>query len=97
MNYMSSFHGVKFTSTPQKLIDLADKLGAWCDEYNTGEDKTNFDFSFMTDEGTPFFVYDWKEYRQLHLDEVVEWHIGTENTIESIEARDYIATQLKSI
>ena len=92
---MSSFHGVTFTTSPQKLMDLADELGAWCEDCNTGEDKTNFDFSFMTEDGMPFFVYDWKEYRSLHVDESVDWHIGAESTIGSIEAKDYILNQLK--
>ena len=29
-----------------------------------------------TEDGEPFTVYDWKEYRPLPEDEVIEWHIG---------------------
>jgi hypothetical protein len=29
-----------------------------------------------TESGDVFTVYDWKEYRPLEEDEVIEWHVG---------------------
>lgn len=72
----SSFHGDTITTTPAKLIALAKKLGASYYDGNDGEDKTNFDFSFQTDSGTYFTVYDWKEYRKLNVNNPVEFHVG---------------------
>ena len=69
----TSFYGVGFSATPQKLIDL------FPDSFhmqNDGEDKTNFDFTLETKDGNVFTIYDWKYYRPLEMDEVVEWHIG---------------------
>lgn len=74
----TSFHHTTIVATPKELIDLAESLGAHYHFGNTGEDKTNFDFDFETDDGIYFTVYDWKEYRVLNLDKNVTWHIGGE-------------------
>jgi len=75
----TSFHHVTIITTPRKLMDLADKIGATYYAGNDGEDKTNFDFDFETEDGVYFTVYDWKEYRILDLDKTVEFHIGGES------------------
>jgi len=94
----TSFHHTVIHTTPQKLIKLAERIGAEYYDQNTGDDKTNFDFEFDTKDGTYFTVYDWKEYRELGYDEIVEFHIGTDDPADSIkalaaleEALDYIA------
>jgi hypothetical protein len=43
---------------------------------NDGQDKVNFDWDMETDKGDIFTVYDWKEYRTLNENEMIEWHIG---------------------
>ena len=43
---------------------------------NDGSDKTNFDWEMETNNGDVFTVYDWKEYRILKEDEIIQWHIG---------------------
>jgi hypothetical protein len=72
----TSFHGTTIHTTPQKLIDLAENLGADYEDNNNGRDKCNFDFVFENSNGKVFTVYDWKEYRPLGLNETVEFHIG---------------------
>jgi hypothetical protein len=56
--------------------DLRNVLGQPKFESNDGQDKCNFDWIMETEDGDVFTVYDWKEYRQLAEDEVIEWHIG---------------------
>jgi hypothetical protein len=46
---------------------------------NDGEDKVNFEWEMETDDGDVFTVYDWKEYRSLNENEMIEWHIGGHN------------------
>ncbi len=72
----SSFHDTIVTTTPSKLIALAEHLGTDYCNHNTGDDKTNFDFEFQTTDGIYFTVYDWKEYRTLSLNEYIDFHIG---------------------
>jgi hypothetical protein len=69
----TSFHDHTFTAT---VDDLRNVLGQPQFESNDGEDKNNFDWIMETQDGTVFTVYDWKEYRRLAEDEVIEWHIG---------------------
>ena len=69
----TSFHDHTFTAT---VDDLRNVLGQPQFESNDGEDKNNFDWVMETQDGTVFTVYDWKEYRRLAEDEVIEWHIG---------------------
>ena len=69
----TSFHNHTFTAT---VDDLRNVLGQPKFESNDGEDKVNFDWIMETEDGEPFTVYDWKEYRPLEEDEVIEWHIG---------------------
>jgi hypothetical protein len=69
----TSFHDHTFTAT---VDDLRNVLGQPKFESNDGQDKCNFDWIMETEDGTVFTVYDWKEYRRLAEDEVIEWHIG---------------------
>ena len=82
----TSFHGDTIETTPNTLIKLSKSVEAEYFADNTGEDKTNFVFEFLTDDGIPFSVYDWKEYRQLGFDEVVTFHIGTHTGSDSKSA-----------
>lgn len=84
----TSFHDTTFSATVQ---DLRKILGLPRHERNDGEDKTNFEWVMETEEGDVFTVYDWKEYRALEEDEMIEWHIGgksgriTEKALKEIE------------
>ena len=69
----TSFHNHTYTAT---VDDLRNVLGQPQFESNDGEDKNNFDWIMETEDGEVFTVYDWKEYRRLEEDEVIEWHIG---------------------
>jgi len=93
----SSFHGTTILTTPQSLIDLANRLDADYYDGNTGEDKTNFDFEFETDSGIYFTVYDWKEYRSLNINKTVEFYIGGENRSRTEEAKKELLNELNTI
>jgi hypothetical protein len=73
---ITSFHGTTLKATPQQLINL---FPMSCHEQNDGRDKTNFDFTLVTESGEVFTIYDWKEYRPLQMNEIIEWHIGGRN------------------
>jgi hypothetical protein len=67
----TSFHNHTFTAT---VDDLRNVLGQPKFESNDGQDKVNFDWIMETEDGEPFTVYDWKEYRPLPEDEVIDVH-----------------------
>ena len=80
----TSFYDVTFKASVNKLISI---IGEPTIEDNTGEDKVNFDWYMETDEGDVFTIYDWKEYRELDLDETIEWHIGAKSRSVSTVAK----------
>ena len=69
----TSFHGITIKTT---LGRLRAAFGDPQFENNDGEDKTNIDYDLETSNGDVFTVYDWKHYRPIGEDEVVDFHIG---------------------
>lgn len=80
----TSFHNVTFNTTVKNLIEV---LGEpqWFN--NTGRDKVNFTWTCETKEGKVVTIYDWKEYRSIKANEVVAFHLGSKNPIDSIEGK----------
>jgi len=68
-----SFHGVTLQSTVEELIAV---LGEPDFSGNTGEDKVNYEWILETSNGQIFTIYDWKHYRPIDRNELIEWHIG---------------------
>ena len=69
----TSFHDTVINTTVNKLIKA---LGKPMNDQNDGKDKINFEWKMELEDGTIFTVYDYKEYRKLDLDELIEFHIG---------------------
>jgi len=88
----TSFHN---TTIKCSVSTLTKVLGEPECAINDGEDKVNFEWEMETDNGDVFTVYDWKEYRSLNENEMIEWHIGgtSRNVTEQAarEIRDAIA------
>jgi hypothetical protein len=88
----TSFQGVVIRATVNQLISA---FGEPTMEYNTGEDKVNFEWEMETNEGEVFTIYDWKEYRPLERDQFVTWHIGAKSKSVSNDAEREILKALK--
>lgn len=69
----TSFHSTVITTTVAKLRKI---VGEPAFEQNDGSDKCNFDWVCRTSTGDVFTIYDWKEYRAIEEDEMIEFHIG---------------------
>ena len=93
-SFEASYHDVNIKTTPKQLIDLCTKYGINFHMCNDGEDKVNFDFEFETRDGIKFCVYDWKEYRSLGMNEVIEFHIGAKDRSDSNKAYDILQNEL---
>ena len=61
--------------------ELTKVLGEPSVVQNDGRDKTNYEWWMQTSNGDVFTVYDWKEYRRIGTDEVIEWHVGGHSRI----------------
>ena len=75
-NASTSFHFITIRTTVTKLTEV---LGEAQIIDNTGDDKVNFDWNCETEDGDVFTIYDWKEYRPIGLNEMIEFHIGGES------------------
>ena len=80
----TSFYNVTIRASVDQLISA---FGDPSMEYNTGEDKVNFEWEMETEDGVVFTIYDWKIYRPLKSDEMIEWHIGAKSRYESEMAK----------
>lgn len=89
----TSYHCVSFSAT---VNNLKEAIGEPQYTSNTGKNKTNFEWIRETDTGHVFTIYDWKEYRPLEMDEIINWHIGTHTEKSSIEAKQEIIFCLKN-
>ena len=84
----TSFFGTTFPASVNQLIEA---IGQPTFKANTGEDKTNFEWNMELEDGTIFAIYDWKEYRAIGLDEVIDWHIGGKNGAHTEKALDKLS------
>ena len=50
------------------------------------EEITQNEWEMQTEDGTPFTIYDWKEYREISDNEKITWHIGSFNRFGSAKA-----------
>jgi hypothetical protein len=75
-NASTSFHSITIRTTVNKLTNV---LGEAQIIDNSGDDKVNFDWNCETEDGDVFTIYDWKEYRPIGLNEMIDFHIGGES------------------
>ena len=83
----TSFHETTIKCSVSMLRKI---LGEPEYEPNNGEDKINFEWAMETNDGDVFTVYDWKEYRILNENEMIEWHIGGHNREVTEQAKSEI-------
>lgn len=90
----TSFHDCVVKATVNELKTV---LGE--PEYlaNTGDGKVNYEWDMETETGDVFTVYDWKEYREIDDDEMIEWHIGGHSIGVTIQAQAELCTALLNL
>lgn len=90
----TSFLGVTISTSIEQLekINLIPVY-----EQNDGEDKVNFEFEQETEQGEPFTIYDWKMYRPIEHDEIINFHIGSFTLEASEQAKKELEEALQTI
>jgi hypothetical protein len=88
----TSFHFTTIRTTVNKLVEF---LGEPTVQDNTGEDKVNFEWDCETKDGEVFTIYDWKEYRSIHGEELIDFHIGGYNKIVTEQAKKELLDIIK--
>jgi hypothetical protein len=79
------------------VATLKKVLGEPSYDANDGQDKVNFDWDMETSTGDVFTVYDWKEYRSLNENEMIEWHIGGMNRSVTEQAKREIREAIAKV
>lgn len=87
----TSYYGVDIRTTVNDLIRV---IGEPTYESNDGEDKTNFDWNCITNEGHIVTIYDWKQYRPIGLDENINFHIGGMSFEQTVTAKNELLSML---
>lgn len=87
----TSYHGVNITTTVRTLIEI---IGEPSSEQNDGEDKVNFDWDCITNNGDVVTIYDWKEYRPISKDEIIEFHIGGHSLSHTLDAEKELSEMI---
>lgn len=89
----TSFHNTTVSATINELTAV---FGQPTHDNNDGQDKVNVEWVLETDSGKPITIYDWKEYRAIGEDELIEWHIGGHSALDTEEAKIEIESHLIS-
>jgi len=89
----TSFHDVTVITSINALTSL---LGEPSFTGDPIEDKVSVEWVCETQEGYVVTIYDWKEYRTLGKDEMVEFHIGGKNKFQTLEAKDELIDNIKT-
>lgn len=80
----TSFHFITINTSINQLTKV---LGEPTIEDNTGEDKVNVEWDVITKDNIVGTIYDWKEYRKLGENEIVQFHIGGNNKEDTLKIK----------
>lgn len=87
----TSFHDVTITTTINALVELLGEptyTGDW------SEDKVTVEWVCENERGNIVTIYDWKEYRKLDRDEMVEFHLGGHNYLNTLDGKEELEREL---
>ena len=87
----TSFHGSTFKATPKQLVETIGEIT----NGRSGDGKVGMEWIRELDSAEVITIYDWKYYRNIDMDEEIEWNIGGRNKITTEEAKEKILTLLK--
>lgn len=91
----SADQGVIVRATPNQILEIVKALGAWHRFDNYGDEDTNLETEFQTDDGDIFTVYDWNEKRCLMMDETYDFHIGAHSKRVANKAQSEMYKEIK--
>ena len=86
----TSFHGTTFKASPNQLIESLGEMTS----HKSGDSKTSMEWVRELNDAEVFTVYDWKYYREIDMDEVIEWNVGGRSSRVTEKAKEEILTLL---
>ena len=89
---MTSFHNVTIRTTVNKLMSIIPSHDV--EVSKDVDEKYQYYFYFTNSMGEEITIYDWKEYREVGLDEVLEFHIGSSDFFNGLLAKEELVAIL---
>jgi len=90
----TSFFHTTISTSISKLRQL---LGDPTHDNNNGDDKVNVEWNCVNNEGNVCTIYDWKEYRIISEDEIIDFHIGGYSASDTELGKDELLIQLANM
>jgi hypothetical protein len=90
----TSYHGTAIRTTVGRLKAL---FPYSYEEENDGRDKCNYYFTLEDGDGDIVTIYDWKEYRPIGDDELIDFHIGGKSGFITEKAKDSLTKLLNGL
>ena len=89
----TSFYNDTVCATPQELIEL---IGPPTYDSNNGENKVNLEWVCKNEYGETVTIYDWKHYQPLDMNELVIWHLGAKDGLQTGKAKRELEAALQT-
>ena len=86
----TSFHKTTITCTQHQLETV---LGS-PQHGVSGDEKCQMEWVCETKDGAVVTIYDWKEYRKLDRNEMIEWHIGGFKWLDTYTAKEELVEMM---
>lgn len=87
----TSFHNVTIKTTVNELTRV---LGEPSFTGDPIEDKVTVEWVCENNNGEVVTIYDWKEYRFIGRDELIEFHLGGHKLIHTLEGKEELVKLL---
>jgi hypothetical protein len=86
----TSFHGIKIRATANQLSEIVGEYS----KLKSGDGKVTLQWILENEDEEIITIYDWKMYREVGLDEEIEWNIGGHNKQSTEKTKEEILNLL---
>jgi hypothetical protein len=86
----TSFHGITIRATGNQLSKIVGEYS----KLKSGDGKVTFQWILENEDEEIITIYDWKMYREVGIDEEIEWNIGGHNKQSTEKAKEEILNLL---
>ena len=95
----TSYYGDNIVATANEIEAIVGALPEY--DYDKSQRTWCAEFSYLDEDGdvcwTTFTIYDWKEFRTIGDDDVIDYHIGAFNRTESNKALESFKEEFKEL
>lgn len=86
----TTFHEVTIRTTANQLLEVVGE----CSKIKSGDGKTTIQWILENEDNQVITIYDWKMFREVGMDEEIEWNIGGYTKESTEKAKEEILNLL---